>query len=232
MKPTVSRDVPCTPSPSWSVLAAGGAIAFVGLLVGFRPIADMDFHWHLAIGRVDLAQGLDESHDPFTFLPIVRPVDLGYRAGDRLFALADGAAGLRGVQALCALAVAALYLQAFRLGLARTGTVAGGMLVAAAVAALSFERVQHRPDLFALVFVFLLVDWLGEAPGWKNAARIFALSALWANVHPSAPLAPALALASSIGGGWARLGGVLAAAAGVCLSAHGPLFIPMESRRG
>src|SRR5882757_9649283 len=84
----------------WPMLVGAIAMAIVGFVVGFRPIADMDFHWHLAMGRVDLNHELDESRDPFTHLPIVRSVDLGYRLGDRLFALIDRAAGLRGVRVL------------------------------------------------------------------------------------------------------------------------------------
>ena len=221
------HDARALPRPWASTLCGAAAIALIGFVVGFRPIFDMDFHWHLAAGRVDLAGKLAEDHDPFTHLPIVRSVDLGCRAGDLLFALVDRAAGLRGVRILCALGLAALYLQAFRLGVARTGTLAAGAVAAALVAALSFERVQHRPDLFVPLFVFLLVHWLWQGPGWNSAAKIFALSALWANFHGSSPLAPALALLAAVSAGpagWRHLGSVLAASAGICMRPHGPLF--------
>jgi hypothetical protein len=221
------KPAPAARAPlEWRAAAAGTLFFMLGFLVGFRPVADMDLHWHLASGRADLAGDLVDWRDPFTHLPIVRSSELGYRAADWFFAAVERGFGLTGVRVLCALALGALYAQAFRLGARRTRTIAGGALAAAMTAALAIDRLQHRPDLFAILFVFLLLGWLEAPRGWRSALAVGGLTALWANVHPSAPLAPALALLALFGPSpGLRLGHVAAAGIGACLTPRGPLFM-------
>lgn len=201
--------------------------AVLGLVLGFRPIADMDFHWHLATGEAWLEGRLPATEDVFSWVPTVRDPDMGSAGGDVVFALVHGVAGMRGIQWLVALLVAALLVVAARLALRELRSDALAVLFLALVAAVITHRVRARPDLFSLLGVFLLVDVLHRRPSPRRLGALFGGVALWVNLHPGAAIAPVLAAAAVPGPDWRRrLMFPVLAGAGLLLNLRGPLFLP------
>lgn len=229
---------PTDPAParknSAAVPRAGGGAALVcillfgvGCFVGYRPIWDMDSFWHLAVGRYDNTHGgLDDARDPFSYLPIVRSPDIGFRTIDKFLAYLDGIGGLNLVRAFFAIVTGILYGQAFRLGYRRTRSIGAGVLLTGLVAAFTLDRLQQRPDLLAILFAFLLIGWLDATPRWPHFAKTLVLTLLWTHVHPSAPLALVLAFLACLGDQpQKRFGHVLAAAAALAIYPRGPIFL-------
>lgn len=204
----------------------GVFLAFLlGLASGYRPIWDMDFHWHIAAGRYDMTHGLDPAKDPFTYLPIVRSADIGFRTIDRALAEVERWGGLGLVRSLFAVTAGLIYAQAFRLGATRSQSLGGGALLLGVVAAASADRLRHRPDVLAIFFFLVLLELLERKPSTVTIFLHFGLTALWSRIHPSAALAPALALVALPGPSPAgRFGHLLGALGGLMLFPGGPVF--------
>lgn len=178
--------------------AVGAALAVSRVL----PIADPDYHWHLATGRFVAQHGAVPSADPFShtaagmkwkfvdWLADVGMYGLHRIGGDALvtvvFALLGG------------LAVALATERARRL-VPRASPLAL-LGIAIAVATVVGFRVTPRPQTltFALAAALLLVlDRVDESPRTWIAAPI--LIALWQNIHSSAILGVAIVCAYALG---------------------------------
>lgn len=203
----------------------GWALAFVfGLWIGRRPIWDTDAHWHLALGRADLAGGMDPVADPLSWMPIVRSPDIGFRFIDRAMAFVAARAGIGFLTVLFAMSVGAIFAEIYRRVAARTRSLALGLVATAFVAAFVVDRLQLRPDWLAICLFFLFVLNVDEAPTPKAWVTSFVIALVWAYVHPSIILALAVAILGALADRpAARLVHVLAAAAAIVLRPGGPL---------
>ena len=199
------------------------AIFALGFLVAFRPIAGMDFHWQLGMGRAYLEQGLWLDEDPFTFLPLIRACDMGTWGAQSLFAILDAVGGIGAVRILIGALGGTLYAVAFLTAYRRTKDRLAAFLVVAVVATASFQRLRGRPDLFSLIGVFLLFDFLDRPPGRRSTGRLFLLTLIWANLHPGAVVAPLVVAVRAISSGWrTRVPQIAAVTLAVCMTPRGP----------
>ncbi len=200
------------------------AILLFGLLVGFRPVAGMDYHFHLAMGRAHLMEGPRLETDPLTILPTIRPPDMGAWGAATLMAWLDRLAGTAGVQALFASLTALYFFLAYRLGRRHLERRELAFLLFAVAAAAATHRIRLRPDLFSLVGVLWLLSLVLEEPTRRRAVFVFLLVLVWAQLHPGVLIAPVLAGIVAVGPEFRRRWHqpILAAAA-LCLTPRGPV---------
>jgi hypothetical protein len=218
-----------TQPPQERELRATAAIVAVftaGFVMAFRPVADMDFHWHLAHGRAYLAGELPADRDPFTHLPTVTAPAMQGWAADVTFALAERVGGVTAVKILLATMVGLAGVAVLRLGGRWSGSAWGAALALGFFASTAALRLRARPEIFSLAAPFLLLVALDGPPRPRQLVTIFLLCAAWVNLHAGAVVAPALAGTTMLGSGWLkRLPATLAATAGICVHPEGPAFL-------
>lgn len=177
------------------------ALAGWGLLAGIFPLFESDLFWHLAAGRTIVEARALPRVDPFRFSSDGASwVDheWGFQLAVRGV---EVAAGLDGLIALRAVALALFALLLFVAG-RRAGLGAGAAgLVALAAALGARPRFLVRPELVTLFAIVLLLHGLDSycraSPAQKRRAALAPLLALvvvWVNFHGEALLAPLLAL--------------------------------------
>lgn len=179
------------------------AAAFAIALTAARliPISDPDYHWHLHTGRFVVAARAIPATDPFSHTFRGAP----WRFVDWIADVAMYALHVVGGDALVSLAFAAVGGVAVALAISRASrvsgssllpSVAGGLLLVAAL----YFRVTPRPQTltFALLAALLLV--LDRARVDRRAALLVpALIVVWQNLHSSALLGAAVAVAYAAG---------------------------------
>jgi hypothetical protein len=148
-------------------------------LAATAPVRNYDFFWHLATGRWIVEHRALPDVDPFAIASDKHP----WVNGEWLFEVtayaAEQVAGLAGMSFVRALLAAAIFLLIF----VRTKDV---LLTAIAFAG-AMQTFDLRPSSAAMLFVVLAIT----ARGWIAHAVI---AAFWINIHPSALLAPGIAL--------------------------------------
>jgi hypothetical protein len=160
-----------------------------------RLFTDADTGWHLWAGMETLIHGPGVIRDTLSFTRAGVPWrDVSWLA-DAVFALFYRRAGYYGVAALVALVFAGLFTWLYRILLRETGHVPAAVTAAGLAALVAALQLLVRPVVFS--FVLLLAAWeLVRVPGRERFALwlLPPLTALWANVHPTAFIAPGLAL--------------------------------------
>ncbi len=179
------------------------------LFQGYQTLfRDSDAGWHIRTGEAILATGNLPRTDPYSFT----------RGGQPWFAwewLADTAAGgihrslgLKGVAVFYAAAISAGVWLWFRLHWA----LGGNFLVACAMAPLLLSTCNihwlARPHVLSWIFLLLAIF-----PRKPNLVAVALVTALWANVHASFFLAPAIALLFALEDRWYLKAAVVAALA-------------------
>ena len=173
--------------------------AALGFITAYRPLADMDFPWHLAMGEAVLENGPRIEAEPISYLEFERSVDMGAWLGEALFAWVHDLAGLEGLVFLIALTAAAIHFLCFLFAERITRDGAAAFLVTAVVAALSVQRWRGRPDIDSLLFFYLMLLFLEGSSGWRRRIQLALTTLVWVNVHPGAIVAPVLVLARAFG---------------------------------
>lgn len=162
-----------------------------------RLFHDADTGWHIRTGETILASRALPRTDPYSFTHYGRPWFAWAWGADVLMGAAHRAAGLGGVALLYAAAIAACVWLWFRLH----WQVGGNFWIACAMAAPMLSTMNlhwlARPHVLSWLLLLLAVlyaetEHVRFRPA--DAAWILAGSALWANVHASFLLAPAVAL--------------------------------------
>lgn len=199
------------------------AIFLLGFLTAYRPIAGMDFHWHLGMGRAYLEHGPRLDVDPHTHLPLVRAPDMGEWGGQVTFALLDRAGGVTAIRVMLAAVFGGACLLTAALARRRTACVELVWLAVAVFIAAALLRIRGRPDVFSIAGVLVLLGLLDRAPSRRTTALFAALGLVWVNLHPGVVAAPALTALTAFGGRVrARLVQAAALALGACVSPRGP----------
>jgi hypothetical protein len=184
-------------------LALSGAfVAIVWLLAFFGgPSAlfrDADAGWHIRAGDQVIASGALAHGDPFSFSKAGEPWIAWEWASDVAMGAAHRVAGLNGVAWLYMLAIATSVWMWFRLHWAAGGNFVLACLFAAPLLSTTNLHWLARPHVFGWLFVLGTV-WFCETLRPVNLVAVFALSALWANMHGSFFLGPAIILVYAIG---------------------------------
>jgi hypothetical protein len=171
-------------------------LLFVFLVVsqlGAR-IFSADTGWHLWAGLHVLAHGPGAIPDALSFTRAGAPWRNLEWLGEVLLALAWRHAGYFGVALMCSLVFAATFTWLYRILLHDSNHAPAALAVTVLTALVAYLHALARPVLFT--FPLLLAAWeLTRAPRRPRLLLIAlpALTVLWANVHPSAILAPILA---------------------------------------
>jgi hypothetical protein len=183
------------------VIATAAALALAAASAAATKISSNDLWWHLKTGEWIAANGTVPRSDPFSFTSAGTPwVDHAWLWQIVAWAL-HAIAGLDGLAALKLGCAAIVGIAAFS-ALERRGWSlhAASLVVLACLAGMRF-RLTDRPDTASLALL-AIVAWILTSDGLSRARRaiaVFSVTAVWANVHAGALLAPALAAALSLG---------------------------------
>jgi hypothetical protein len=179
---------------------------FFGAVSTRLPVGDSDVFWHLAIGHDTLANGLGAT-DAYSWTVRGQPVSVDQWLGQVLWALADDAAGWRGIVALRAISVALLIAIIVYAALReRPARPLGAVLAALPAIALSRFMWTERPELFGFICFTSLVIMLRAARSGSDRALYWMppLIIVWANLHGSFALGVGLIVLVAIEGAIAQ----------------------------
>jgi len=183
------------------------------LFQGYQKLfRDSDAGWHIRNGESILATATLPRTDPYSFTRAGQPWFAWEWLADVAVGAVHRAAGLRGVALLYAGLIGGVTWMWFRLHWA----LGGDFLLACAMAPLMLSTCNihwlARPHVFGWLFLLGAVWWaekLDSEPRPQGAVLLFlplaAFSALWANVHGSFFLGPAVFLVYAAGA-WLRRG--------------------------
>lgn len=158
---------------------------------------DADAGWHIRNGEAVLAGRTLPRADPYSFTRNGREWFAWEWGADVLMGAAHRWDGLSGVALVYSLAIAVCTWLWFRL----TWAAGGDFLLSCVLASPMLSTVNvhwlARPHVFGWIFLLAWLCWL-ERPATRfrarDAAAVAGLACLWANVHASFFLLPALAL--------------------------------------
>ncbi|MEO8593088.1 MAG: hypothetical protein ABI759_07195 [Candidatus Solibacter sp.] len=168
------------------------------LFQGYRQLfRDSDSGWHIRTGEAILATGSLPRTDPYSFTRGGQPWFAWEWLADTAMGAFHRAAGLKGVAFFYAVAIAAGVWLWFRLHRA----LHGNFLLACGMAPLLLSTCNihwlARPHILSWIFLLLAVF-----PRKPHLALVAAATALWANLHASFFLAPAIALIFALEDRW------------------------------
>ena len=176
------------------VLFALAPLIFAGQLSGINLI---DAWWNFGLGHLMLEQHQPVTSDPFSFTPTVANAINQQWLAQLAWAAVYDAAGPLGVFALRTATIAlmglALWSVGRDLGASRRALVAASLIAAFEIG--PFFQIRAQLFAFALAAAAL---WCLQRGGWR-AWLVIPLTAVWANVHGSFPLALSFAAAFSVG---------------------------------
>lgn len=170
---------------------------FFGMLAAFASpglFADGDTGWHLWAGFQTLAHGPGPIPDALSYTRGGVPWRNVQWLAEALFALVYRHGGYVGLAVLAAALLAATVVAVYRIAFRDSNDAVAALAVTALTALLLGLQALARPLLFSLPLL-LAVRELVRRPELRNRAvwLLPALTALWANLHPSAFIAPLLA---------------------------------------
>jgi hypothetical protein len=167
---------------------------------GHALYRDSDTGWHILAGQSMIATGRVPTVDPYSFTRAGRPWFAWEWLADVAFGAADRAAGLRGVELLPALAIALAVAGSVALALRLGANFLGAAACAGLLMMVTSIHWLARPHIFGwlLALAFLSAAEL-HRPGKKMLWALPLLSMLWANVHGSFALGPAILLVYAVG---------------------------------
>jgi hypothetical protein len=172
-------------------------LLFVALLVTqAQPslFSDADTGWHLWSGNQVLAHGPGPVPDTFSYSRAGASWQSPQWLGEAVLARVYRSGGWTALALFCSGLFAATLAWAYRRAFTRAQHVPWAMTVTLLAALVTWPHVLARPVVFAYpLFLAALAVTQREKPGALAAGALAALAALWANVHPSAPLAAAVA---------------------------------------
>jgi hypothetical protein len=169
--------------------------------LGPRLFRDGDTGWHLWAGNEVLNHGPRMLPDSLSWTRAGVPWRDVQWLGDLLMALLHRHGGYLGVALLVSLVFAATFAWAYRIVLRDTGHAPAALTTTLLAAMVASLHLAARPLVFALPL--LLAAWeLTRRPEAERRAiwLLPLLTVVWANLHPTAFLAPALAALMGLAG--------------------------------
>ena len=223
--------------PDFALSMACVAVAYALLAGGASALfRDADAGWHIRAGERILAAHALPVADPFSFSKPGEPWMAWEWVADIAAGAAHLSAGLSGVALLYLIAIGAAVWMWFRLNWAAGGNfILAGLFAVPLLSTLSLHWLA-RPHVFGWLFALVTV-WFCESMCRRLSActAVFLATALWANIHGSFILAPAIFVIYAVGakirpaiwggeakGSWRAYSlYALAAAAGSLINPHG-----------
>ena len=182
-------------APDLALSVACIAVAYLLLFAGGASVLfrDADAGWHIRAGQRILAMHSLPVIDTFSFSKPGAPWIAWEWVADIASGFAHQVAGLAGVALLYVLAIGAAVWMWFRLNWAAGGNFLLACLFAAPLLSTLSLHWLARPHVFGWLFTLGTV-WFCEAMGRRLSAcaAVALLCALWANIHGSFVLAPAI----------------------------------------
>jgi hypothetical protein len=164
------------------------AIAAVG------PIRSYDYFWHLAAGRWIVEHHALPRFDPLALASAHIPWINGEWLYQIVLYALHGIAGAGGISIASALLVAAIFTAGFVFA-SREQEIGVALLVAAIAFAGASDRLGVRPAATAALLIVVALGLLGSHLRLTPLTIAYAcVTIVWINVHPSALLAPVLAM--------------------------------------
>jgi len=172
-------------------IAAAGLFVLAAL-AAVAPIRSYDYFWHLTTGRWVVDHHSIPRFDPLT----VASAHVPWINGEWLYQIAlyalHGIGGDAGISIISALLAAAIFTIGFVLAEQDFGVA---LLIAAIAFAGASDRLGVRPAAAAALLIVIAIGLLGSRMRLLPLTIAYAcLTIVWINVHPSALLAPVLAL--------------------------------------
>ncbi|OAI41716.1 hypothetical protein AYO40_02385 [Planctomycetaceae bacterium SCGC AG-212-D15] len=185
------------------LLVLTGCACAMLVLVGLRPISDVDLFWQLKLGQMMLHEGGLVKGDPFTFTHAGEPFAPLCWLAQVVYAVVFQFGEWRALQILDnllfvgAFGVAALSV---RPSDARSAALAGALALGFVIA---LPHNSLRPQTFALfAFALLLALRVGPLPTWGKIVAGAILLVLWQNLHPSVVVGGVALAAVTAGDAW------------------------------
>ena len=179
----------------WYLLPSIADLLFVGLLLTrIQPTLfhDGDTGWHLWAGTKTLEHGPGAIPDDLSFTMTGALFENVEWLGEVALVLLHRHAGYLGIALLAGVVFAGMFAWLYRLLLRETKHPAAALLVTVLAAQITLIQFLARPLIFSFP-LFLAVHELARRPSRLTPWLVPILTVLWANVHPSAYLAPAIA---------------------------------------
>jgi hypothetical protein len=156
---------------------------------------DGDTGWHLWAGSETLKKWPGTLADGLSFTRSGEPWDNVEWLGEVLMALLFQHGGYLGVAVLCSIVFAATFSWLYRILLRETGDPPAALLITALAAQVALIQFLARPLIFSFPLFLAVVECLRRSDIRRGVLFLVpVLTVLWANLHPSAYLAPAMAL--------------------------------------
>lgn len=179
-----------SPPPAWWRWLALAMVAACGLGLNLRQIYDLDFGFHLAMGRHLLANGLVR-HEFLAPALAESPLAPTYLLGSVALTLAWMAGGGAGLTLLKTACYTAAFVVAAKAAMRRASAwpLLAGALACAALMAVA-PRLVERPGMFSalgLALVIAVAARLDNEPAQPSLGALIAAtvcSALWSWIHP------------------------------------------------
>lgn len=165
-------------------------------VISAAPIVEKDIFWHVASGRYILEHHRLPEPDPFTFTAGSRPDVHHEWLSQILLALLDRAAGLRGLRVARAACLAATLALGFVVLFRAFPAPSLALAALSAWWVLLQPNVTIRPHLFGWILALVILGLFLPSDRWsrQRGAAFFLLLVLWANLHSSVTIVPALLL--------------------------------------
>jgi hypothetical protein len=174
-------------------IAAAGFFALVAV-AAVAPIRSYDYFWHLAAGRWIVEHHALPLFDPLAAASAHVPWINGEWLYEIVLYAAHGIAGDGGISIISALLAAVIFTAGF-LFASREHDAGVALLVAAMAFAGASDRLGVRPAAAAALLIVIALGLLGSRLRLKPLTIAYVcLTIIWINVHPSAILAPVLAM--------------------------------------
>jgi hypothetical protein len=189
--------------PDLALLVAGVTLVICLFVYGGtrQLFRDSDTGWHIRTGESILKSRTLPRTDPYSFTRAGQPWFAWEWGADVLFGFAHRLDGLRGVATLTALAISVCSWLWVKLHWAAGGDFFIACLMAPSMLSTAALHWLARPHVLSWVMLLVALLWAerkcrGVEPlRWTDLIAAAAWSALWANLHASFALAPAIALA-------------------------------------
>src|SRR3954451_13669659 len=171
---------------------AAAAFFVLPAIAAVAPIRSYDYFWHLTTGRWIVEHHAIPQFDPLAVASAHVPWINGEWLYEIVLYALHAGAGDAGISIISAILIAAI----FAIGILVTSQDAGVAVLAAGVAfAGASDRLGVRPAAAAALLTMIAIALLGSRLRLVPLTIAYAvLTIVWINVHPSALLAPALAL--------------------------------------
>lgn len=155
-----------------------GAFAFV---LALAPVSDVDFFWHLAVGRHVATHGALPGKNLWSFTAPDHPFEATAWLFDVCIYGLHQAFGVAGVQVAVALVLGGAFALVFLTARRRLAPFPLALMLTLLAALASQSRLTQRPQ--AVTYLFLaLAGWL-VAVGGKWRWALIPLIAVWSNFH-------------------------------------------------